>query len=117
LRAVSEFPARVAACPQRTWAVLTPYYQSRTFVAWSEKNEITVPRFQVAQAYTSDLVDMYMLYKNNLARVQSVLFDPTNYLAIDGVPLAVEVNLHALVTARKQMKEEMRKIVAEVDRL
>jgi hypothetical protein len=60
---------------------------------------------------------MYMLYKNNLARVQSVLFDPTNYLAIDGVPLAVEVNLHALVTARKQMKEEMRKIVAEVDRL
>ena len=60
---------------------------------------------------------MYMLYKDNLARVQSVLSDPTNYLAIDDVPLAVEVNTNALLTARKQMKEEMKKIVAEVDKL
>ncbi|KAF5681216.1 hypothetical protein FHETE_5 [Fusarium heterosporum] len=117
LRAASGFPARVAACPQRTWAVLTPYYQTKTFVSWSEKHKITVPRFQAAQSYTSDLLDMYMLYKNNLAKIQSVLSDPTNYRLIDDVPLAVEVNTNSLLTARKQMKEEMKKIVAEVDQL
>lgn len=107
----------VAACPQRTWAILTPYDQNKTFVAWAEKNKITVPRFRIAQAYTSRLLDMYMLYKNNLARVQSALSDPTNYTAVDGVPLAVEVGIGALLTARKQMREEMRKIVAQVDEL
>ncbi|KAF4996971.1 hypothetical protein FGRMN_4189 [Fusarium graminum] len=117
LRAASAFPARVAACPQRTWAVLTPYYQTKTFVSWSEKHKITVPRFQTAQSYTSDLLDMYMLYKNNLAKIQSVLSDPTNFRSIDDVPLAVEVNTNSLLTARKQMKEEMKKIVAEVDEL
>ncbi|KAF8419175.1 hypothetical protein EV426DRAFT_616215 [Tirmania nivea] len=115
-RAAAEFPARVASCPQRTWAILTKYDNSRDFVRWADKNKITIPQFQGIQAYTSELLDMYMGYKNNIARLQAVLRNPKDYVR-SSAPDAISINIAALVEKRKKMKAQMGLIVKEIDTL
>ena len=57
-----------------------------------------------------------MEYKNNLARIQAVLANPTAY-TLSPANNPVNIGVEALVTERKAIRVEMRKIVAEIDKL
>jgi len=115
-KTAAGFPARVAACPQRTWAILTKYDNNRDFVEWAEHNKITVPQYVSVQAYTSDLLDMFMEYKNNIARLQAVLSNPLGYVA-SPVSNAIKITVASLVEERKKMKREMATIVKVIDKM
>ncbi|KAJ4243311.1 hypothetical protein NW762_014836 [Fusarium torreyae] len=116
IRAASAFPGRVAACPQKTYAILTPYTRNRSFVQWAEDNNITVPDFSPVQHYTHDLLDNFMEFKSNLGRLQAAIADP---LAYKPSPFnnAVNVNIEALVAERKAIKLHMAKIVDIIGKL
>lgn len=116
VKAASSFPSRVATCPQRTWAILTRYDNNRSFAAWADKHDVRVPDFNRVQQITSDLLDNFMEYKNNLSRLQAVMANPAAFKLSpyrDPVGLSVE----ALVNERKLLKDEMSKIGAIVDGL
>ncbi|KAK4063882.1 hypothetical protein Trihar35433_8590 [Trichoderma harzianum] len=116
IRAVSGFPARVATCPQKTWAVLTPYTQNQSFVKWAAESKICVPTFSHIEQYTDNLLDSYMLYKRHLALLQAAMRDPLafregkcgNHISLD---------VYSLVETRKAIKYEMAKIVGIIDSL
>lgn len=114
LRTAAAFPARVASCPQHTWAILTKYDNDRDFVLWADKNKITIPQYQGVQAYVSDLLDMYMAYKNNIAKLQAVLQNPKDYV-MSSAPEAISTTIAALAGERKKMKAQMGLIVKEID--
>ena len=113
-KTAAVFPKKVASCPQRTWAILTKYDKNRDFVQWADKNKITIPQYQGVQAYTSDLLDMYMEYKSNIARLQAVLRNPKDYVP-SSVPEAISIKAAALVDQRQQMKTQIGLIVKEID--
>ncbi|VUC31601.1 unnamed protein product [Clonostachys rosea] len=115
-KAAAAFPAKVANCPQKTWAILTPYNHTKNFVAWAEKNDIKIPQFDVAQVFTSDLLDMYMEYKNCVTRIQAVLTNPLDYV-LSPVPDAIGISVHELLRIRKHMKMQMKLISRDVDRI
>ena len=115
-RSAAAFPSRVASCPQRTWAILTKYDNNRDFVQWAGKNKIRVPQYHGAQAYTYGLLDMYMEYKTNIARLQAVLQNPNDYV-MSSVPEAIQPTVAALVQKRRKMKAQMGLIVEEIDTL
>jgi len=112
-RTAAEFTTRAALYPQRTWAVLTKY-NNKDFVRWADRNKITIPQYRGIQAYTSDLLDMYMEYKANIARLQAVLRNPKSYV-MGSVPDAISITVAALIDGRKQMQGQMRLIVKEID--
>ncbi|CVL08477.1 uncharacterized protein FPRN_13219 [Fusarium proliferatum] len=116
IRAASAFPARVAACPQKTYAILTPYNRNRSFVKWAEENNITVPDFSPIQQYTHDLLDNFMEFKSNLSRIQAVIANPLAYVP-SRFNNAVNLNVESLVAERQAIKREMAKIVGIIDRL
>ncbi|PKK40952.1 hypothetical protein CI102_15064 [Trichoderma harzianum] len=114
LRAASGFPARVATCPERTWAVLTPYTQNQSFVKWAAESKIYVPTFSHIEQYTHDLLDSYMLYKRHLVLLQTAMGNPLAFRESkcdNHIPLDV----HSLVETRKDIKREMAKIVGIID--
>ncbi|CCO33670.1 hypothetical protein BN14_07755 [Rhizoctonia solani AG-1 IB] len=113
-RIAAAFPAKVALCPQRTWAVLTPYGNNPEFVQWALEHDITPYDYSGVKSYASDLLDTYMSYKNNLRRIQSVLANPTGYV-LGPAKDPISISVKDLVLARKQMKAEMTKIMDEVD--
>lgn len=113
-KAAAAFPANVATCPQRTWAILTKYDNNRHFIKWAEAKNIKVKQYSNVQRYTADLLDNYMEYKNNLAILQGALADPKAYM-VSPVTGAVNVSVEALVMERKKMKKQMADIVAEID--
>jgi hypothetical protein len=114
MRAAAGFPTKVAACPQRTYAILTKYNSNLSFVAYARKNKIRLRDYSVAARYAGDLLDMYMEYKSNLARLQDVLSNPNAYkLAPVSDPIDIKVN--GLVEERKNMKKAMKRIVHEID--
>ena len=113
-RVAASFPANVARCPQRTYAILTKYNNNRDFVGWASQQSITVPQFQSVQSYTSDLLDMFMEYKHNLSKIQSMLPRLADYEKSDGEK-AIAVSIGDLITERKAMKKAMNEIVQEVD--
>ncbi|KAG9125092.1 hypothetical protein FRC07_009006 [Ceratobasidium sp. 392] len=113
-RVAAAFPAQVAACPRRTWAILTPYNNNATFLAWSIPKAVKPYDFHGVSTYAADLLDTYMAYKNNVRRIQAVLDSPRSYMRAPGSH-PIEVSVKALVDARKEMKAEMSKIMEEVD--
>ena len=115
-RVAASFPSHVASCPQRTWAILTKYDNNRDFIKWADENSIAVPHFTNVQQYTSDLLDTYMEYKNNLARIQAVLADPTAF-TLSTARDPVNISVESLIRERKAIKCEMRKVVDEIDAL
>ncbi|KAF5641462.1 uncharacterized protein FTJAE_4114 [Fusarium tjaetaba] len=116
ISAASAFPGRVAACPHKTYAILTPYNRNRSFVEWAEQNNITVPDFSPVQQYTHDLLDSFMEFKSILGRIQAVLANPQAYLP-SSFDNAVSVDVKALVLERQKIKKEMVKIGNIVDKL
>jgi hypothetical protein len=107
----------VAQTPQRTWAILTKYDNNRDFVSWSRKNNLVIQQYDGVQQYTSDLLDNYMEWKNNLSRIQDVLANPSNYKIAEGVTGAIDVSPRALVEERKKIKKKMNDIVTQVDQM
>ncbi|KAL7908188.1 hypothetical protein GGI35DRAFT_480902 [Trichoderma velutinum] len=116
IRAASEFPARVAACPQRTWAVLTPYTHNQSFVKWAAESKICVPTFSHIEQYTLNLLDSYMLYKNHLARLQAAIGNPPAFKE-SKYDNRISLDVHSLIKERKAIKLEMIKIVDIVNSL
>ncbi|KAJ7479144.1 hypothetical protein FB451DRAFT_1450965 [Mycena latifolia] len=110
------FPARVAACPQRTWAILTRYDNNLSFLKWADQKKIVARDFTNVQLYAADLLDTYMEYKNNLLTIQNVLVRPAAYTLGPG-NRPVNLSVADLVAERKKMKKEMNKIIAQIDRL
>ncbi|KAF2108743.1 hypothetical protein BDV96DRAFT_652676 [Lophiotrema nucula] len=115
-RAAAAFPKNVAACPQRTWAILTKYDNNRSFLEWADKRNIKVPQFSNVQQYTSDLLDMYMEYKNNLARIQACTANPAGF-KLSPYRNPVNLSIESMVKERKLIKAEMKKIVDVIDQI
>jgi hypothetical protein len=116
VKAAASFPSRVATCPQRTWAILTRYDNNRSFVEWADKHDINVPDFNRVQQTTSDLLDNFMEYKNNLSRLQAVMADPASF-KLSPYRHPVGLDVEALVNERKLLKDEMSKIGYIIDNL
>ncbi|KAL6831891.1 hypothetical protein V8C40DRAFT_237421 [Trichoderma camerunense] len=116
IRAASGFPARVAACPQKTWAVLTPYTQNQSFVKWAAKSKICVPTFSHIEQYTYNLLDSYMLYKRHLALLQTAMGNPLVFRE-SKCDNHVSLDIQSLLETRKAIKYEMAKIVGIIDSL
>ncbi len=110
------FPARVAACPQRTKAILTKYDTDRGFLAWAAPLSIRVPHFAHAQEYVADLLDGYMQFKRHLARLRRALDAPSAYVPSAAAD-AAKIGLVDFVAERKRIRAEMCKIVAEIEAL
>ncbi|KAI0103973.1 hypothetical protein GGR51DRAFT_523062 [Nemania sp. FL0031] len=116
LRAAAAFPSRVAKCPQRTYAILTPYENNPSFVRWAEENGIVVPAFSRAQKITSDLLDVFMAHKHNLSRIQAITANPTAYRKSDSIE-SIDVDVVELIAERRLLKQEMNKINRIIDDL
>ncbi|KAJ3530965.1 hypothetical protein NM208_g9089 [Fusarium decemcellulare] len=112
--AASAFPANVARCPQKTWAILTPYYHSKSFLAWSKTKSIKVPQFEGALVYANVLLDMFMEYKTLVGRIQAVLSNPVDYIATQAEN-PIRVNIGELLEVRRVLSMQMKKITKTVD--
>ncbi|KAF8648227.1 hypothetical protein AX16_006364 [Volvariella volvacea WC 439] len=115
-RAAAAFPNKVAACPQRCWAILTRYPNNPKFLHSELGSTTKVHNFAGVQQYAADLLDAYIEYKNNLLIVNKILDDPTAYVLGPGNQ-PVDVRAEALIEERQNMKSEMAKIVSEIEKL
>jgi hypothetical protein len=116
MRVAAGFPTKVAACPQRTYAILSKYNNNLSFLTYTRKHKIRIRDYSVAQRYTGDLLDMYMEYKSHLSRVQNILSEPTAY-KIAPVADPINVSVKILLLERKKIKAAMALIVEEIDEL
>ncbi|KAB5590304.1 hypothetical protein CTheo_6242 [Ceratobasidium theobromae] len=115
-RVAAAFPAKVAACPHKTWAVLSRYDNNESFVTWAIEKNIKLYDHSGADSYASDLLDTYMGYKNNIRRIQDVLVNPIPYtLGPSTDPISIIVD--DLIQARNEMRLVMASIIKEVDDL
>ncbi|CAE6443611.1 unnamed protein product [Rhizoctonia solani] len=117
-RAASAFPNKVALHPQYCWAILTRYTHNLSFHSAlnTTLSSISVRSYANVNAYAADLLDDYMEYKANLLTIKKVLDEPIGYVLGPGSQ-PVGVRTEALVNARRKMKEEMGKIVKEIELL
>ncbi|CCO33674.1 hypothetical protein BN14_07759 [Rhizoctonia solani AG-1 IB] len=113
--AASAFPNRVALNPQRCWAILTRYPHNLSFHSSALKS-IPIRNYANVNPYAADLLDDYMEYKANLLNIKSVLDEPIGYVLGPGSQ-PVDVRTEALLAARRKMKEQMGKIVDEIELL
>ncbi|MCJ1379492.1 hypothetical protein MMC17_002593 [Xylographa soralifera] len=114
--AAAAFPASVAACPQRTWAILTKYKANKSFVEqWQEGNKLTPLEYDNVASYTAELFDSYMEYKQLLKQVQYMMANPDNYKVQQNVHNAIPPEINTLVAVRSALRNEMNKIVRVVD--
>ncbi|KAJ4171576.1 hypothetical protein NW754_013346 [Fusarium falciforme] len=114
--AAAAFPSRVAQCPQRTWAILTPYNHTKNFVVWANDQGIRLPQFETVQVYADDLLDMYMEYKSCVKQIQTILENPDAYL-VRAVENAVGTGIGELIKARTSLKAQMKAISQTIDKL
>ena len=114
--AAAAFPSKVAACPQRTWAILTRYENNPDFSSWSRETGIVSRDYSPVQRYTSDLLDAYVEFKCNLSTIRNALADRAAYMPGPG-DLPVNITVEDLVKERKLIKAEMDLIVAQIDSL
>lgn len=67
-QAAMDFPDKVAACPQKTYAILTKYTSLRSF--HEATNRGSPLDYENAGIYTSSLLDAYMDYKYIWSQIQ-----------------------------------------------
>ncbi|KAK0624296.1 hypothetical protein B0T14DRAFT_426729, partial [Immersiella caudata] len=116
MKAAASFPNRVAACPQRTWAILTKYTKNRSFLEWEVDSASQIPNFSLARAPAEELLDSYMAYKSSLTRLNDIMANPGAYkLSPFRDPISIDVE--SLVQQRKFVRSIMKEIVAIVDLL
>ena len=93
---------------------MTPYTNNRSARVWLDGAALKVPSFANLQPIVSDLLDMYMEYKTNLAIIHGILNNMKGYkVAVEHD--AIKLNVSSLVHERKEMKDEMRKIVKIIE--
>ncbi|RSL73072.1 hypothetical protein CEP53_000887 [Fusarium sp. AF-6] len=110
--AAAAFPSKVAQYPKPTWAILTPYDQTKNFVMWAKDHGIQLAQFETAQAYASELLDTYMEYRGCTRQMRTILEDPGAYVA-RAVDNAVGTGMGELLKARK-MVEAQRDAISEI---
>ncbi|KAJ9115970.1 hypothetical protein QFC22_005113 [Naganishia vaughanmartiniae] len=132
IKAASRFPALVAKYPQRTHAILTKYESIRSFIK-NRPKALSPLNYENAALYTNMLMDSYMAYKSLYRRISSNIFDVQNgtlqFKPIIGSvdtptgPRSKELKdvknfsptAEGLDAARRSVRQQMNKIVAEVD--
>ncbi|KAJ9656097.1 hypothetical protein H2201_008648 [Coniosporium apollinis] len=113
--AAAAFPAQVAKCPQRTWAVLTKYKANRSFVEWSENKKFTPLEYENIGSFTGELFENFMEYKLLLKKVQDMLQNRDAYEVQPDRHNAITTDVPTLIAVRSAMHNEMNKIVEAVD--
>lgn len=114
LVAAAAFPANVAECPQRTWAILTKYKANRSFVETSTNSIAKMLEYDQIHSYTAELFDHYMDYKLLLKHLQTIIDDRDSYQMRTGVMDALDVNLETLLSVKAVLRHEQSKIVQAV---
>ncbi|RSM05988.1 hypothetical protein CDV31_009322 [Fusarium ambrosium] len=114
--AATAFPSKVAQYPKPTWAILTPYDQTKNFVTWAKNHGIQLAQFETAQAYASDLLDMYMEYCGCTSQIRTILEDPGAYVA-RAVDNAVGTGMGELLRARNMLEAQRDAISEIIDKL
>lgn len=118
LNAASQFPDNVRKSPQRTWAILTPYPTNKSFIAWAMKSGIEIPRFNLAQDVTYQLLDMYTEYKMLNTRLQKVMVSPDDYYCVSvSTESAEDVDLATMSELRAKMRAQLNLISRVVDKM
>jgi gas vesicle protein len=79
-------------------------------------NALRIKHYDQVNQYTSDLLDDYMEWKNNLSMIQDVLANPSAYEVSD-IKGAINISVDALVAERKKTKKQMADIVKEIERM
>ncbi|OBS29592.1 hypothetical protein FPOA_03529 [Fusarium poae] len=110
----AAFPAAVAQCPQRTWAILTPYKANRSFVKWSTGSPIKTLQYDLIASFTAELFDSFMDYKMLLKDVQNIISNRKDYRQRIGVVDAIDTNLKTLLSVRGALRDEQTKIVEAI---
>ncbi|EON70064.1 hypothetical protein W97_09330 [Coniosporium apollinis CBS 100218] len=113
--AAAAFPAQVAKCPQRTWAVLIKYKANRSFVEWSENKKFTPLEYENISSFTGELFENFMEYKLLLKKVQDMLQNRDSYEVQPDRHNAITTDVPTLIAVRSAMHNEMNKIVEAVD--
>ncbi|KAK3367915.1 hypothetical protein B0H63DRAFT_404700 [Podospora didyma] len=113
--AAAAFPASVAQCPQRTWAILTPYKANRSFVNWSMGSPIKTLQYDLISSFTAELFDRFMDYKLLLKRAQNILSNRKSYRQRIGVPNAIGTDVSTLLCLRAALRNEQTKIVEAIE--
>lgn len=114
LAAAAAFPANVADCPQRTWAILTKYKANRSFVEWSSASMAKTLEYDQINSYTAELFDHYMDYKLLLKHLQTIIDDRDSFQMRTGVKDALDVSLETLLSVKTVLRQEQSKIVQAV---
>ncbi|EYB33368.1 hypothetical protein FG05_10572 [Fusarium graminearum] len=112
--AAAAFPAAVAQCPQRTWAILTPYKANRSFVKWSTGSPVKALQYDLIASFTAELFDSFMDYKMLLKDVQNIISNRKDYRQRIGVVDAIDTNLKTLLSVRGALRDEQTKIVEAI---
>ncbi|KAF7526536.1 hypothetical protein G7054_g10736 [Neopestalotiopsis clavispora] len=112
--AAAAFPAAVAQCPQRTWAILTPYKANRSFVKWSAGGLVKTLQYDLIGSYTAELFDSFMDYKLLLKEIQNIISNRKDYRQRYGVVDAIDTSLRTLLSVRGAMRDEQTKIVEAI---
>jgi hypothetical protein len=112
--AAAAFPANVARCPQKTWAILTKYKANRSYVQWAGNNSLSPLEYDLVTGFTTELFDNYMEYKQLLKLVQDMIANPNDYKArtwkLNSIPLVTST----LLCVKNTFRYEMGKIVQAV---
>ncbi|KAK6725252.1 hypothetical protein SNK04_004057 [Fusarium graminearum] len=112
--AAAAFPAAVAQCPQRTWAILTPYKANRSFVKWSTGSPVKALQYDLIASFTAELFDSFMDYKMLLKDVQNIISNRKDYRQRIGVVDAIDTKLKTLLSVRGALRDEQTKIVEAI---
>ncbi|KAK0543655.1 hypothetical protein OC846_006337 [Tilletia horrida] len=129
--AAARFPALCGLFPQRTYAILTPYANLRSYLLL-KPIQLSPLRYELAQMYTNILLDAFMEYKSlakrlstDVADIQAGLkeFAKVDNLARPGLSTSIKnaglnfypSTLVGLDDARKAIRAQQNIIVAEVD--
>jgi hypothetical protein len=112
--AAAAFPSSVAKCPQRTWAILTPYKANRSFVEWTLRSGVKTLQYDLITSYTAELFDSFMDYKLLLKQVQKILSNRSKYRQRTGVVDAIDTDIRTLLSLRAAFRDEQTKIVEAV---
>ncbi|KAK0549211.1 hypothetical protein OC846_004165 [Tilletia horrida] len=73
-RAATRFPDHVAQSPQRTYAILTKYENLRSYQVLKPPS-VTPLDYKNASAYTNELLDVFMSYKQIYSRLTAQISD------------------------------------------
>ncbi|KAF2793408.1 hypothetical protein K505DRAFT_417828 [Melanomma pulvis-pyrius CBS 109.77] len=114
-KAAAAFPAKVASCPQRTWAILTKYKANRSFVMWSKTSSFKALEYDQISSFTAELFDNFMEYKLLIKQLQTIINNRDNYQQKSLVVNAIDTSMSTLLSVRSALRIEQSKIVQAME--